>query len=168
VQQLLDYARLEPGVGEEAPKRVDVAALARAVVGERAPRAHALGIDIGAEALDEAAVLGAEEELRSLLENLVDNALRYTPSGSVTVRAAARGSEAVLEVEDTGPGIAPAERSRVFDRFYRGEGAAEGGSGLGLAIARRIAERHGGRIELADASPGRGLLVRVVLPLSPA
>jgi two-component system, OmpR family, sensor kinase len=67
-------------------------------------------------------------------------------------------------VEDQGPGIAPAERERVFDRFYRGESAAEGGSGLGLAIVLRVAERHGGSVELADAAGGRGLRAIVTLP----
>nr|MDQ3027670.1 ATP-binding protein [Pseudomonadota bacterium] len=77
-------------------------------------------------------------------------------------------NEAFVEVEDNGPGIPPEERDRVFDRFYRGESAAGGGSGLGLAIVRRIADRHGGRVELLEGADGRGLLARVRLPLSPA
>jgi two-component system sensor histidine kinase TctE len=104
--------------------------------------------------------------MRALIENLVDNAIRYTASGSVVVRCLAREGEAVLEVEDSGPGIPAGERERVFDRFYRSEGAAEGGSGLGLAIVRRIAEHHGGRVELLDAPTG-GLLVRVSIPSRP-
>jgi two-component system OmpR family sensor kinase len=66
----------------------------------------------------------------------------------------------VLTVADTGPGIAPAERARVFDRFYRGAGAEAGGSGIGLSIVRAVAQRHGARVELGDA-PGGGLRVRV-------
>jgi signal transduction histidine kinase len=73
----------------------------------------------------------------------------------------------VLEVEDTGPGIAEAERGRVFDRFYRGEAASEGGTGLGLAIVKRIAERHGGQVELLDGRDGRGLRVRVTFLSQP-
>jgi two-component system OmpR family sensor kinase len=168
VQQLLDYARLEPGVGEEAPKRVDISALARAVVGERAPRAHALGIDIGAEALQEAAVLGAEEELRSLLENLVDNALRYAPpETAVTVRVRREAQRVELVVVDAGRGIPAAERERVFERFHRAAGDATRGTGLGLAIVKAIVERHRGSIALEDANPGEplpGLLVRISLP----
>ena len=74
----------------------------------------------------------------------------------------------MVEVEDRGPGIPMVERERVFDRFYRGEMASEGGTGLGLAIVRRIAERHGGRVELLDAPGGKGLLARVLIPLSSA
>jgi two-component system OmpR family sensor kinase len=99
--------------------------------------------------------------LRKLLENLVDNAIRYTQRGSVTVRCYPGVGTAVLEVQDTGPGIAAEERDRVFDRFYRSETAVEGGSGLGLAIVRRIAERHGGKVELLDAPGGSGLLARI-------
>jgi signal transduction histidine kinase len=82
------------------------------------------------------------------------------------VSAHPENSQAVLEVEDTGPGIPVAERSRVFDRFYRGEDAAAGGTGLGLPIVKRIAERHGGAIELLDARQGNGLRVRVAFPVS--
>jgi signal transduction histidine kinase len=85
----------------------------------------------------------------------------------VTLRTGRAGGDAFLEVEDTGPGIAPAERTRVFDRFYRGESAAAGGSGLGLAIVRRIAERHRGRVELLDPLEGPGLRVRLTLRAAP-
>jgi two-component system sensor histidine kinase TctE len=88
-------------------------------------------------------------------------------SGTIFLRAYRRDGHGVLEVEDAGPGIPPEERGRVFDRFYRGDQAAEGGSGLGLAIVRRIAQAHGGSVELLDgASPG--LLARVTLPLRPS
>jgi signal transduction histidine kinase len=70
-------------------------------------------------------------------------------------------------VEDTGAGIPPSERERVFDRFYRGETATVNGSGLGLAIVRRIAQRHGGEVQLLDARDGTGLRVRVRFPASP-
>jgi two-component system sensor histidine kinase TctE len=91
--------------------------------------------------------------LRELLSNLIDNALRYTPpGGSVTVRVRGtnigNGNQALLEVEDTGPGIAPAERHRVFERFYRILGSSASGSGLGLAIVREIAQQHGADIEI--------------------
>jgi two-component system OmpR family sensor kinase len=104
---------------------------------------------------------GDRASLRTLIDNLVDNAIRYTPSGRVTVRVAREAGRIVLEVEDTGPGIAKAERERVFARFYRGEAAGEGGTGLGLAIVKRIAERHGAEVELLDARAGNGLRVSV-------
>ena len=98
------------------------------------------------------------------MENLVGNAVRYTPSGAVRVRVRRESSSGVFEVEDTGPGIPAAERDRAFDRFYRGPDAAEQGAGLGLSIVRRIAERHGGHAELLEGAGGKGLLARVRLP----
>jgi len=93
----------------------------------------------------------------------VDNALRYTPAGGrVDVSAGVDAGVPFLEVADTGPGIPPAERARVFDRFYRAPGAAEGGSGLGLSIVKAIADRHGARLALGETAGG-GLTVRVEL-----
>ena len=168
VEQLLALARQDPDAPMERAVPVDLAALAREVVEAHAPAAAARGLTISADAPRAATILGDRPALRTLLENLVDNALRYTPRGSVTVRAFPEAARAVIEVEDTGPGIPEGERPRVFDRFYRGEGAAAGGTGLGLAIVRRIAERHGGTIDLLDGKDGRGLRVRTSFPLSPA
>jgi two-component system OmpR family sensor kinase len=99
-----------------------------------------------------------------LLANLVDNAIRYTPEGGrVDVAAGVTGDRPYLQVADTGPGIPPQDRDRVFDRFYRRGGAPDSGSGLGLAIVRAIARRHGATVALEDA-PGGGLTVRVVFP----
>ncbi len=168
VEQLLALARLDPdAVPESAP--VDLAELVRSVAQAQEPNAAAQGLALSARSDAPVVVRAEPHALRTLLDNLVDNAIRYTPRGGVVLRAAREGERAVLEVEDTGPGIAPAERERVFDRFYRGEGAAPGGSGLGLAIVRRIAERHGGRVALLDPREGHGLRVRVELPAaSPA
>lgn len=168
VEQLLVLARQDPDTAVEAPVPVDLSQLARSVVEAHAAEATARGLELALEAPEPAAVLGSAVALRTLADNLVDNALRYTPSGWIRVRARRSGSDAVLEVEDSGPGIPAAERARVFDRFYRGESAAEGGTGLGLAIVRRIAERHHGRVELLEAAAGTGLLARVSIPLSPA
>ena len=105
-------------------------------------------------------------ELRTLLGNLVDNALRYTTrSGRVDIGVHRAGAEAILVVRDTGPGIPPAERGRVFDRFYRGADTQVPGSGLGLAIAKRIADRHGAQIRLNQPEDGPGLQVTVHFPL---
>jgi two-component system OmpR family sensor kinase len=176
VEQLLVLARQDPDAPVESAGPVDLATLAQGVVEAHQPAAAARGLDLAVEAAEGIKVTGDRASLRRMIDNLVDNAIRYTPSGRVAVRVAREGDKVVLEVEDTGPGIAEAERGRVFDRFYRGEAAAEGGSGLGLAIVKRIAERHGGQVELLEARGGRGpgehrvgpgLRVRVTF-LSPA
>jgi len=168
VQQLLDMARLEPGERAEAPAPLNLAQLVREVVASYAAQAEALGVDLGVEAPPAVRTTGAASELLSLVANLVDNALRYAPRGSeVTASVKQDGAAVELAVMDCGPGIAPLERARVFERFHRAAGDATRGSGLGLPIAKAIAERHGGSIVLDDAHPGReppGLTVRVRLP----
>jgi len=168
VQQLLDFARFEPGVTLEPFETFDLARLARETVGLYAARAEALGVDIGADAGEPARMLGSETELRSLIENLVDNALRYAPAGTaVTVAVHPRGRDVEMTVVDEGPGIPAAERERVFERFHRVAGDSTAGSGLGLSIARAIVERHHGRIELGETHPGLarpGLAVRARFP----
>jgi signal transduction histidine kinase len=126
-------------------------------------------VDLGIITAEPALVSGDEECLQILLRNLLDNAVRYTPAGGrVDVSVLADGDAVRLMVGDDGSGIPEAERTRVFDRFYRGLGTAEPGSGLGLAIVRRIADRHGAAIRLADAEAGRGLKVTVRFPVKPA
>lgn len=168
VQQLMDFARLEPGVHSAPFQPVNVARLAREVVGGYAPRAEGQDVDLGAEAPAAAWISGTEAELRSLLENLVDNALRYAPAGSaVTVSVRSQGRSLELAVVDAGRGIPLAERDRVFERFHRVAGDATRGTGLGLAIVKAIVERHKGSIALADSQPGAplpGLEVRIQLP----
>jgi two-component system sensor histidine kinase TctE len=158
INQLLALARAEHR-GAEAPahERVDLAQLTRDVVREWVPQAIDRHIDLGVDLIDEETeVLGAPLMLRELLGNLIDNALRYTPpGGTVTARVLRAGAEVVLEVEDTGRGIADAERSRVFDRFYRVLGTDVEGSGLGLAIVREIAEQH--EAQLSIDTPSRSL-----------
>ena len=166
VEQLLAMARQDPAAQAPERKPVDLDALAAEVVEAGRPVAQAKGLELRCGGALHHDVMGDRVALRALIENLVDNAIRYTDSGAVTVRTYRSGGEAVFEVADTGPGIPPEERERVFDRFYRGPAAAEGGSGLGLSIARRIAERHGGRIELLEGPGGQGLVARVTL--SPA
>jgi two-component system sensor histidine kinase TctE len=116
-------------------------------------------------------MLGSEAELRSLIENLVDNALRYAPRESaVTVLVRPQQDAVELSVVDAGRGIPAAERERVFERFHRVAGDPTRGSGLGLAISKAIVERHQGSITLADAQPGAklpGLVVLARFPLTP-
>ena len=164
VEQLLALARQDPDAPMEARAEVDLGELARGVAEAHQAAAAARGLRLSAEVEPAVNVAGDRAALRALLDNLVDNAIRYTPKGDIGVRVRREGREALLEVQDTGPGIPQAERTRVFDRFYRGEAATEGGTGLGLAIVQRIAQRHGGRVELLDAPGGRGLLVRVAIP----
>jgi len=154
VNQLLALARAEnqPQAGQ-AFAEIDLPRLARETVQDWVQASFAGQIDLGFEppAADEGPVVIAGQPLmlRELLSNLIDNALRYTPAGgSVTVRVRRDGEQALLEVEDTGPGIAPNERERVFERFYRILGSNTQGSGLGLAIVREIARQHGAEIDI--------------------
>jgi two-component system, OmpR family, sensor kinase len=172
VEQLLALAREEPrAAAERVALRLDD--LARAVVAELVPLADARRIDLGVAAAVPATVQGDPEALATLLRNLVDNAVRYTPAGGrvdVSVEAGEAGAPAGarLSVSDNGPGIAPAERARVFDRFYRRAASGPPGSGLGLAIVRAIAQSHGATLTLADGPGGQGLTLSVAFPHAPA
>jgi two-component system OmpR family sensor kinase len=138
--------------------------------GDLATVAQQKGVDMGLHRADEVRVPGHADALMILLRNLVDNAIKYTPSGGtvdIEVRREADGS-AVLLVEDSGPGIPPDERERVFDRFYRIAGSEAAGSGLGLAIIKAIAERHGALLTLGQSARLGGLAASVVFPVSSA
>ncbi|SDC46529.1 signal transduction histidine kinase [Cupriavidus sp. YR651] len=172
VTQLLSLARMENLAGAGGMASLDLAALAREVVKDWLPQAWARKIDLGLEADDHPVmVTGNRLMLTEMLNNLVDNAIRYTPTGGhATVRVVADAFEpfAYLDVEDTGPGIAPAERERVMERFYRVLGTNTEGSGLGLAIVREIVQQHGGEVRIDDhvyqASPRlAGTRLRVTL-----
>ncbi|HEX5611134.1 MAG TPA: ATP-binding protein [Burkholderiales bacterium] len=169
VEQLLDLARLEPGVREPLGE-VDLSLIAREVVGSYAARADERDVDLGADAPQKAPLLGVESEMRSLVTNLVDNAIRYAPPQSeVTVSVRPVDSAVELVVADAGPGIPSEERERVFKRFERVAGDPTPGSGLGLPIVKAVVERHEGTLTLEDAQPNcaeRGLLVRVRLPVN--
>ncbi|MFG1686539.1 ATP-binding protein [Nonomuraea sp. NPDC049269] len=114
-----------------------------------------------------APVLGDEARLRQVVSNLVGNAVTHTPAGSpVRIGVGTVGEQAVLVIEDEGPGLSAEESARVFDRFYRADGSrarSTGGAGLGLAIVRSIVAAHGGRVEVRSA-PGRGAAFHVLLP----
>jgi signal transduction histidine kinase len=160
VEQLLVLARSEPQNvrGELAP--MDLAAATALGVADAHVLAQARHIDLSLDAQPGCRMQGDPESIRILVRNLVDNAVRYTPEGgSVRVRCS-QSNGALLEVSDTGPGIAAAERERIFDRFYRRATSQESGTGLGLAIVKAIAERHGARISLGDTPTG-GLYVSV-------
>ena len=172
VNQLLALARAEnqPHAGA-ALVELDLASVARETVQDWVQASFAHKIDLGYEQQDEPVLIaGNALMLRELLSNLIDNALRYTPpGGSVTVRLRYEEGLAVLEVEDTGPGIAPHERGHVFERFYRILGNSAPGSGLGLAIVREIAQQHGAEIDIfnnprSTAPKLPGCLFRLTFP----
>lgn len=169
VEQLLILARQEATAAEGAVTRpVDLADLARRTVADLAGVAAAKGVDLGVQQADPAAVDGQPDALQILLRNLVDNAVKYTPGGgTVDISVQHEGPKIVVQVEDSGPGIPPEERERVFDRFYRVAGSEAAGSGLGLAIIKAIAERHRATLVL-DASQRLGGLKAVVTFKGPA
>jgi two-component system, OmpR family, sensor kinase len=168
VGQLLALAREEPrSAAQHGP--VELEPLAREVVAELVPFADARHIDLGLSSAGALVVSGDREALRSLLRNLVDNAVRYSAEGGrVDVALDSSGNpdtpRAQVSVTDNGPGIPPDEHARVFDRFYRRAGSAPPGSGLGLAIVKTIADAHGATLSLSAGADGRGLRVVVAFP----
>ena len=168
VEQMLALAREQPST---PPRRVPVEleGLAREVLAELLPLADAHHIDLGVGAARPLTVSGDPDALRTLLRNLIDNAVRYGGDGGrVDVSVEEGGSpdapRAQLAVTDSGPGIPPEERARVLDRFYRRAGAAPPGSGLGLSIVKAIADAHGATLTLTSGPDGRGLRVIVTFP----
>ena len=169
VEQLLLLAREEAGSGQAtgASARVDLCQVVQLAVADVLPQARHKQIDLGlagdpaAQAMPE--VSGQAEALRILLRNLLENAVKYTPpGGQVDVSLELRQGQPVLTVQDSGPGIAPENRPRVFDRFFRASDTAqETGSGLGLAIVKAIADRHGAALALDHSERLGGLKVEV-------
>ena len=166
VSQLLSLARNEPQASHAvtlAP--VDLNALAFEAAAAWVPVALKRRIDLGYEGSDvPVMVRGDSSRLRELIDNLLDNAVRYSrEDGSVTLRVTG-GRRAMLQVDDDGPAIPHEERARIFERFHRLLGTVQGGSGLGLPIAREIARIHDATIDLADAANGRGNSFCVTFP----
>jgi two-component system OmpR family sensor kinase len=164
VEQLLVLARQEANAAPHQP--VVLADLARRAVADLIGVAQARQIDLGLQRADAGEVQGQPDALMILLRNLVDNAIKYTPSGgTVDVSVVAEQKALTVTVEDSGPGIPLAERERVFDRFYRVPGSDAAGSGLGLAIIKAIAERHGATLALGESPRLGGLAASVRFPL---
>ena len=164
VEQLLALARTEPAA-TVVVERVDLAEIARRAVAETVPFASSRHVEFELEAEAPVWVVGDALALGLLVRNLADNAARYSAPGSrVTLHVGTEGGTATLLIDDAGPGIPEADRSRVFDRFYRRAGAGGAGSGLGLAIVKSVAEAHGATVSLAE-SPASGLRVTVRFPL---
>jgi len=169
VGDLLLVAEAERGPLALDLKDVDVASLAENAVDAARPVADARGIALSLEPGASATVSGDGTRLAQMLDNLISNAIKFTPNGGrVTVRAARRGSDALVEVVDTGAGIAESDYERVFDPFFRSRDAnakAVPGTGLGLTITKAIVEAHNGTIEV-EKTPGGGTTFRVSLPVA--
>lgn len=166
--QLLTLSRAEPGSRRPRHEDIDLAQSARQVLEGLAHLAVERDIDLGLDVNAPAVTRGDGAMMREAVVNLVENALRYTPKGgtvTVTVDGGAgdAGPEAVLVVEDSGPGIAAEERDKVFERFYRVPGTPGEGSGIGLSIVREVVDGAGGRLLLGAAAAG-GLRVEMRLP----
>ena len=167
IEDLFELSRLEAGDIQWSMQQVRLDELVEETVEAMRPQADASGVQVQAAVPGDIAPARANpEKLQRVLFNLIQNAIRHTPAdGSVTVAAQANGKHVEVEVADTGDGVPPAEREKVFEPFFRGgEGAARSGSGtgLGLTICRAIVEAHGGEIWFAE-SP-RGTRVRFSLP----
>jgi two-component system, OmpR family, sensor kinase len=162
-RQLLTLARQDPDLEQAPMVAVDLAELARRVVLTQLPLAEVRSIGLESVASPPLVVQGVADDLATLLANLVDNAIKYTPTGGrVIVAVENHDGRPSLVVEDSGPGVPPEERSRLFDRFYRRPGVSALGSGLGLSIARDIAVRHRASIELLSSASLGGLRVQVI------
>jgi two-component system, OmpR family, sensor kinase len=162
IEQLLRLARQEAPQKADAASNVDLATFLQELISDLMPCADHRDIDVGLSVDINATVRANPHELRSLLHNLLDNALRYTPEhGVVDVRLFADGGKVVVEIVDSGPGIPPDLLPRVFDRFFRIEGSDTEGSGLGLAIAKHAAERNRIDLHLDNRIERSGLVARV-------
>ncbi|HRJ56365.1 MAG TPA: HAMP domain-containing sensor histidine kinase [Anaerolineales bacterium] len=173
VLDLLDLARLDTGTADLAMSPVNVRALLNAVAEKFSPQSQRAGVNIHVEVREDVPPLIADgDRLAQVFTNLVDNALKFTPSGGVISLSAAVNDLAQMRitVSDTGAGIPEEEQARIFQRFYQVDPARQGGTshgaGLGLAIAHEIIVAHGGRISVRSRV-GAGTEMEVLLPLSP-
>ncbi len=166
VNQLLQLARLDESTAPHL-EAVKLGPLLLECVSEYVVLAESKGVDLGASIDEPVTVNGSLLEMRSLFTNLIDNAVRYTPTGGrVDIRLYRRDSKSVDDVLDTGSGLKPGAKAHIFDRFYRAAPAGVDGTGLGLAIARRIAERHSLGLTVENRTDDyQGVLARVTLPL---
>ncbi|MGA9531382.1 MAG: ATP-binding protein [Anaerolineales bacterium] len=170
VENLLDLGRIEAGMALEL-EQIEITDIMQVAVDANRPTAVNKKVSLEVELEGELAPMQADPTLlRQALANVIDNAIKYTPAGGhVTVRGRQEGEEIIFEIEDTGVGIAPADQSRLFERFYRArrpESLKTRGSGLGLAIVKSIVEQHGGRVHV-ESRLGAGSTFTLVLPLDP-
>jgi two-component system, OmpR family, sensor histidine kinase BaeS len=168
VEDVATVSRAEERQLDLRPSPVDPAALVAEAVQAARPAYETKGVALETRAVRLPRVVADADRLSEVLRNLLDNALRHTPSGgSVLASAEPSGDGVALAVEDTGEGIAPEHLPRLFERFYRadaGRARARGGSGIGLTIVRAIVEAHGGTIHAESKGIGRGARFVVALP----
>jgi len=168
VEQLLMLARQQAAPRDPEPTEpVSLALLVQTIIGDLWAAANARHIDIGLADADPVVVAGHRDALNILIRNLLDNAIKYTPDGgTVNVAVRTSGAAVQLTVEDSGPGVPPEERERIFDRFYRGSGPQlnRTGSGLGLAIVKTIAEMHAASLTLGQSPSLGGLQISLQFP----
>ena len=145
---------------------VDVRAIVTDVVSQLEPQAAAKGLDLTLQASGPAHARGDRDRLTQVFMNIVGNAVQYTDAGHIAVRATTSGDVVLVEVEDTGRGLAADDRVQVFERFHRVDAQFTDGSGVGLAIAKLIVEAHEGRIVADSEGLGRGSTLRVELPVT--
>jgi len=165
IEELLDFQRALHAAASLEVRLVELDELVHDAARPHELAAQAKGLRLTIEA--QKATLEADpQKLRSIVDNLISNAVKFTPpGGAISVRARALSGEAVIEVMDSGPGVAPEERESIFNLFFRGRTKSESsvkGSGLGLAIARELVEAHGGQIAVVGG--GSGGHFRVTLP----
>jgi two-component system OmpR family sensor kinase len=170
-QQLLSIARAESGSETSTHASIDLAVVIETIVERQLPLARSRDLDLGVIRLEPVAIRCARGDIETVLDNLVCNAIRYTPHGGRIDLAVYRdGDHAVIAVADSGPGIPVAERARVFDRFYRvlqknSDAGVVEGSGLGLAIVKTICDRYGADVRIGDGDHGLGTRVTVHWPI---
>jgi two-component system phosphate regulon sensor histidine kinase PhoR len=170
VGDLMTISRLESSQSQEDFSRINIVELARQAVRAGQVAAEEKDHDLDADlAQDDVIIYGDRQNLSQLLDNLIDNAIKYTPDhGKVTVKVSRDGSFAVLQVSDTGIGISPQFQQRVFERFYRVDKARSqslGVTGLGLSIVKNIAEKHGGNVSV-KSQLGSGSTFTIRLPMA--
>jgi signal transduction histidine kinase len=166
VDDLLDLSRYESGAWSPMPQEVDLEPVVAELFGVVRATADAKQLLLVSDIAPAARFIRFDPTaIRQVLANLIENAIRYTPKGTVTVSAQRSGNSIVVAVRDTGIGIAPEHRTRIFERFYRadaGRSRSDGGTGLGLAIVRHLVEAHAGQVSV-ESSPraGTAILIRL-------
>jgi signal transduction histidine kinase len=167
LDDLLELAHLKGRHGAVKPRPVAVADILEGVAAQFRSAAEAKGLDLKVQIHTRPTMMAEAAHLQSLWRNLIDNAIRYTPSGRVSVTLSEKEGQIVAAVSDTGIGVSTEELTRIFQEFYRSDGAkqeVELGTGLGLPIANQVIKIYGGRIEV-DSVPGQGSTFTVSFPL---
>ena len=163
INQLLKVARYQLEDTKKDLRSVDLVDLVKTVIGDVLPIADHRGQDLGLVRADAVLVLGEADDLRVLIGNLVENAVRHTPEGGIIdIAIKSEGGLATIEIKDTGPGISAEKIERVFEPFFRAAAPTVEGSGLGLSIAARIAERYGIKVDLVNRTDRSGLIARII------